>query len=106
MKACVETLVPDATSPVRQKILLGLNFYGNDYGLGDGSSIVGNQYVYSSYYARSLELQVVCCEWIPVECSVVNIVYKQPYTPEIMSLHIEYPSESLPTLGRNRDLTS
>lgn len=45
MKACVETLVPDATSPYRQKILLGLNFYGNDYTLGNGNSLVGNQYI-------------------------------------------------------------
>ena len=43
MKECVETLVPDANSPNRQKILLGLNFYGNDYVQGGGGPIVGNQ---------------------------------------------------------------
>ena len=45
MKECVETLVPDENSPNRQKILLGLNFYGNDYVQGGGGPIVGNQYV-------------------------------------------------------------
>ena len=43
MKLCVETLVPEPTSPNRRKILLGLNFYGNDYGLGDGGAILGQR---------------------------------------------------------------
>lgn len=45
IKACVETLVPDPSSSNRQKILLGLNFYGNDYSQGSGGPIIGNQYI-------------------------------------------------------------
>ena len=43
MKQCVEALVPDPTSPHRRKILLGLNFYGNDYVPSGGGPIVGHQ---------------------------------------------------------------
>jgi chitinase domain-containing protein 1 len=45
IRACVEMLVPNAASPNRRKILLGLNFYGNDYSQGSGGPIVGNQYI-------------------------------------------------------------
>lgn len=45
VQACVETLEPDPSSPDRKKILLGLNFYGNDYVLGSGGPIIGNQYI-------------------------------------------------------------
>jgi len=43
MKSCVETLEPDPLSPTRKKILLGLNFYGNDFVLGSGGPIIGSQ---------------------------------------------------------------
>jgi len=45
MKKCIETLVPEANSPNRKKILMGLNFYGNDYVPGGGGPIVASQYI-------------------------------------------------------------
>lgn len=45
IKLCVETLVPDPNSPYRKKILLGLNFYGNDFVPGGGGPILGHQYI-------------------------------------------------------------
>nr|UCK81485.1 chitinase-like protein 2 [Arenicola marina] len=46
VRACVESLVPNPRdTKKRAKILLGLNFYGNDYVTGNGGPIVGNQYV-------------------------------------------------------------
>jgi len=43
MKACIEFLVPDKASLNRRKILMGLNFYGNDYVFGTGGPITGSQ---------------------------------------------------------------
>lgn len=43
MKLCVETLDPD--SKHRSQILLGMNFYGNDYSINGGGPIVGSQYI-------------------------------------------------------------
>ncbi|XP_062507525.1 chitinase domain-containing protein 1-like isoform X2 [Corticium candelabrum] len=43
MRQCVEKLVPTA-GPLRQKILLGLNFYGYDYSSGP-EAIIGNRYI-------------------------------------------------------------
>ena len=43
VERCVEELVPDPDSPNRQKILLGLNFYGNDYATGHHESVLGPQ---------------------------------------------------------------
>lgn len=43
MEECVESLDPDSLN--RDKILLGLNFYGNDYSMTGGGPIVGTQYV-------------------------------------------------------------
>jgi len=44
IKQCVEVLVPEKSSSKRKKILLGLNFYGNDYNAdGGGGPIVGKQ---------------------------------------------------------------
>ncbi|CAH1774190.1 unnamed protein product [Owenia fusiformis] len=45
IQKCVEYLAPDADSPNRQKILLGLNFYGYDYASGQGEPVVGNKYI-------------------------------------------------------------
>ncbi|XP_014669370.1 PREDICTED: chitinase domain-containing protein 1-like [Priapulus caudatus] len=42
---CVQSLCPDAESPWRRKILLGLNFYGNDYSSSQGEAIIGNRYI-------------------------------------------------------------
>lgn len=42
---CVEKLVPHADDPRRSKILLGLNFYGNDYTPMGGGPIVSHQYI-------------------------------------------------------------
>ena len=43
MESCVLALAPEDNPEVRQKILLGLNFYGNEYSAGGGGPIVGNQ---------------------------------------------------------------
>ncbi|XP_069140401.1 chitinase domain-containing protein 1-like [Argopecten irradians] len=46
VKDCIESLVPEEESSSRSKILLGLNFYGNDYTMvkgGNGGAIVGHQ---------------------------------------------------------------
>lgn len=45
VKQCVSVLDPTGTSPYRSKILLGLNFYGNDYWSGTGEAILGNKYI-------------------------------------------------------------
>ncbi|XP_062585421.1 chitinase domain-containing protein 1-like [Saccostrea cucullata] len=37
MESCVLALAPDDNPEVRQKILLGLNFYGNEYSVGGGA---------------------------------------------------------------------
>lgn len=42
---CVEKLVPRAGDSRRSKILLGLNFYGNDYTPMGGGPIVNHQYI-------------------------------------------------------------
>jgi hypothetical protein len=44
MKQCVTVLDPAGMSPYRSKILLGLNFYGNDYWSGTGEALLGNKY--------------------------------------------------------------
>ena len=42
MKQCVESIDPKSSN--RKKILLGLNFYGNEYSAGGaGGPILGNQ---------------------------------------------------------------
>jgi chitinase domain-containing protein 1 len=41
----VEQLVPDPNSPHRSKILLGLNFYGQDFTPNGGGAILGNQFI-------------------------------------------------------------
>ena len=54
VRSCVEVLEPDANSPNRKKILLGLNFYGNDYISGSGGPIVGHQWVlYDKFWTSS-----------------------------------------------------
>ncbi|KAK8404694.1 hypothetical protein O3P69_007743 [Scylla paramamosain] len=45
VRDCVERLVPDASSPDRSKILLGLNLYGLDYSVTGGNHILGPQYI-------------------------------------------------------------
>jgi len=45
MKACIQSLTPKNSSPIRKKILLGFNFYGNDYTVSGGGPIVGNRYI-------------------------------------------------------------
>lgn len=45
VQQCVSVLDPSGNSPYRHKILLGLNFYGNDYSPGGGEPILGNKYV-------------------------------------------------------------
>ncbi|XP_067665584.1 chitinase domain-containing protein 1-like [Haliotis asinina] len=45
MKACVEMLSPPDSAQYRDKILLGLNFYGNHYGPGVGEPVLGNKYI-------------------------------------------------------------
>ncbi|XP_021355543.1 chitinase domain-containing protein 1-like [Mizuhopecten yessoensis] len=48
VKDCVEALVPKEDPISRSKILLGLNFYGNDFTMtrgGNGGAILGHQYI-------------------------------------------------------------
>ncbi|XP_050392427.1 chitinase domain-containing protein 1 [Patella vulgata] len=45
VKECVEKLVPDSTSPLRKKILLGLNFYGYKFGNMQSEAVVGHEYI-------------------------------------------------------------
>ena len=40
---CITQLDPSLQSPYLKKILLGLNFYGNDYHNGQGEPILGNK---------------------------------------------------------------
>ncbi|XP_008553138.1 chitinase domain-containing protein 1 isoform X1 [Microplitis demolitor] len=42
---CVEKLVPDDDDPKRSQILMGLNFYGNNYTPDGGGAILGSQYI-------------------------------------------------------------
>lgn len=42
---CITLLDPKLQSPYRNKILLGLNFYGNVYTLAQGEPILGNRYI-------------------------------------------------------------
>lgn len=42
---CITLLDPGLKSRYRNKILVGLNFYGNDYALGKGEPILGNKYI-------------------------------------------------------------
>ncbi|XP_052223447.1 chitinase domain-containing protein 1-like [Dreissena polymorpha] len=42
---CVSHLDPSGSSPHRSKILLGLNFYGNDYWARNGEAVLGNKYI-------------------------------------------------------------
>lgn len=45
VKNCIQQICPDAKSPWRQKILVGLNFYGNDYSSQGSEAILGNKYI-------------------------------------------------------------
>jgi chitinase domain-containing protein 1 len=45
VEECVKMLAPKANSPIRKKLLMGTNFYGNDYTPSGGGPIVGTTYV-------------------------------------------------------------
>ncbi|XP_053206966.1 chitinase domain-containing protein 1-like [Panonychus citri] len=45
IRECVKLIAPKATSPIRKKLLVGLNFYGMDYSPTGGSAILGKQYI-------------------------------------------------------------
>ncbi|XP_023230754.1 chitinase domain-containing protein 1-like isoform X2 [Centruroides sculpturatus] len=45
IQECMNVLLSDAEQTFKNKILLGLNFYGNDYKNGGGGPIIGNQYI-------------------------------------------------------------
>lgn len=48
MRSCVEALVPQYSTydtTARSKILLGFNFYGNDYAQGAGGPILGHEFI-------------------------------------------------------------
>ncbi|PAA67508.1 hypothetical protein BOX15_Mlig024979g1, partial [Macrostomum lignano] len=45
MRLCVENLVPDSASPLRAKILLGLNFFGYDFVPGNVEPVIGSKYL-------------------------------------------------------------
>ena len=42
MRDCIKLLTPKETSPIRKKLLLGMNFYGNDYSPTGGGPITGS----------------------------------------------------------------
>jgi hypothetical protein len=44
VRDCVKILTPKENSPIRRKLFLGFNFYGNDYSPTGGGPIVGSQY--------------------------------------------------------------
>jgi chitinase domain-containing protein 1 len=45
VRDCVKILTPKENSPIRRKLFLGFNFYGNDYSPTGGGPIVGSQYL-------------------------------------------------------------
>lgn len=45
VKKCVETLVPKKNDARRSQILMGLNFYGNDYSISGGGPIIGHEFI-------------------------------------------------------------
>ncbi|XP_046914230.2 chitinase domain-containing protein 1 [Dermatophagoides farinae] len=45
IQKCIRLLAPKDTSPVLKKILIGLNFYGNDYSITGGGPILGTRYI-------------------------------------------------------------
>ena len=45
IRECVKMLVPKATSPLRKKLLMGMNMYGYDYTPSGGGPIVAGQYL-------------------------------------------------------------
>lgn len=45
VKECINALAPRATSPIRKKLFVGLNFYGYDYSPTGGSALVASQYL-------------------------------------------------------------
>ncbi|KAF4532061.1 hypothetical protein B566_EDAN016133 [Ephemera danica] len=55
IRSCVEQLVPDQSDPHRSKILLGLNFYGQDFTPNGGGPILGNQFIDLLKKAKSTE---------------------------------------------------
>ncbi|KAH0567141.1 chitinase domain-containing protein 1 [Cotesia glomerata] len=55
-RECVEKLVPDDDDPKRSKILMGLNFYGNNYTPDGGGAILGSEYIkYLDSYKGKLQ---------------------------------------------------
>lgn len=44
-RECIEKLVPHSDDPRRAQILMGLNFYGNNYTPEGGGPILGSQYL-------------------------------------------------------------
>lgn len=55
MKDCVQALVPDQDDSNRQKILLGLNFYGMDFTINGGGPILGKDFVDLMTHAKSTD---------------------------------------------------
>lgn len=45
VRDCIKSLTPKQNSPIRRKLLVGFNFYGNDYSPTGGGPIVGSQYI-------------------------------------------------------------
>jgi len=45
VKECVNALVPNPQSPLRQKLLVGLNLYGNNFTPSGGGAIIGQTYL-------------------------------------------------------------
>ncbi|XP_054157991.1 chitinase domain-containing protein 1-like [Oppia nitens] len=45
VRDCIKSLTPKDTSPIRRKLWVGFNFYGNDYSPTGGGPIVGSQYI-------------------------------------------------------------
>ena len=49
IRECVKALAPKPSSPIRKKLLMGLNMYGYDYTPSGGGPIIGSKLVSSHY---------------------------------------------------------
>ena len=45
VRECIKALAPRSTSPIRKKLFIGMNLYGNDYTPSGGGPIIGSQYM-------------------------------------------------------------
>lgn len=43
LRECVKLIVPKANSPIRKKLLIGMNMYGYNYSPSGGGPIIGHE---------------------------------------------------------------